>query len=342
MRKFLLFILICFSVCFLTGCEQSEDQQKEADLHFDDTYYSIALPYVEGVGGHYVVEGAGNVPINQIDISLMDLSTTYFKTNNSFYQEGQYLSFDELKDLLRMERLNQAPSIDVDGVSLTPTYITHIHEQNYLSSNHKLKGISLALVLNPYQKINETDYYEADVNQVIQFGKEKAKDLVSYLREKEELQDVRILIGLYVCGNPNMMDSGSFQYLGITRSDQIQFDAIDYQYHYLSSSYVMDHDFNHYNSFLNFEKELKLIKDGLFVSGQGLYIDRQLSSLNVTIHSSYLSRSEVLMLGQVVGDQLIQLFEPSIYIHTKIVVNDEVKAFVTKERNSLRVHFYVL
>lgn len=342
MKKFGLFFYLFIVSILLTGCGEEEETIKTADIHFDDSYYSVALPYLNGVGNHYVVDGSQNISIEDVDISLMGLSTTYYRTNNSLYQEGQYLTEEELEELLSSERLNYTDTIEVDGSSFQPTFITHIHEQNYLSTNHTLKGISLGIVLNPYQKISDYQYHGVDYDQVIQFGKEKALELISYLRQKEELKDVRIFVGLYVCGDPDEINSGSYQYAGITRNDQIHFEPIHYQYQYLTDSYVMEHDFNSYQSFLNFDNQLKLVNDELFSSAKGLYVDGRLASLEITIHGSYMGRSEILMIGQVISDQLVQLFDSSVYIHVQILINDEVKAFITKQRNSSITNFYVL
>lgn len=342
MKKLLLFVYLFVSIFFLTGCDEAEEKIKTADIHFDDSYYSVALPYLDGVGNHYVISDAQNISIEDVDISLMGLSTTYYRTSNSLYQEGQYLNEEELKQLLSSEGLNDAESIELDGKRFKPTYITHIHEQNYLSTNHTLKGISLGIVLNPYQKVSDYQYHEVDISQVIQFGEEKALELLTYIRQKEGLENVRILIGLYVCGDPDGVHSGSYQYIGITRDDQIKFEPIDYQYQYLTDAYVMEHDFNSYQAFLNFDKNLKEVNDELFSSAKGLYVEKRLNSLEIIIHSSYLSRSEILMIGQVISDQLVQLFDTGIYIHVQILVNDEVEAFITKERNSSVTNFYVL
>jgi len=140
-------ICILFLILLVTGCGD-----KDINITYDDNYYQVASPYKVGIGSYSI----RSYDKNEVDLKLMNLSTNYFKTTNSFYQEGQYLTSKEIKELINT--YNETDEIVIDKVSIKPKYITSIYEQNYLSYNGELKGISLAMVVSNKQYYD--NYYK--------------------------------------------------------------------------------------------------------------------------------------------------------------------------------------
>lgn len=339
-------VILC--ILLLTGCGGKNKIQPNNvnHLRFDDAYYKIYEPYQNGKGNNYVVDNIlSNYDLTEVENTLMRISSSYFPVKNTFYQEGQYLTEENLEELLSEEKLNKISQLVVDGIVIKPIYISYIHEQNYVSSNGKLKGISLALVLNPYQKYTNSygtyQYKEVDHQQLIDHGKMKAKDVIQYLRKEEKLKDVEIVVGLYLQSNPSDVLPGNFQYVGVTKNNEITFKEVHYQYQYLDSEYVMKHDIDAYNVYSNLKRKVNEQFKNVYPSAKGLYVENHLNDLEITLTTSYLSRSELMLLDQLVTRE-IGNFNSSIAVKIYTKENNVITSLVVKEKNSTNSNAYIM
>lgn len=317
MKKFIYILL--FGI-LLTGCGEKEFE----NIKYDDNYYQIAKPYKDVVGSYSIA----SYDKNEVDLMLMRLSSNYFKTNNSFYQSGQYLTTKELKELINL--YNQTDNIKVDKVEIDPNYIISIYEQNYLNYQNELKGISLAIVVNNKQYY-EDSYKIIDEEIVINYAKEKAVDLVKYMRNKEGLQNVKIVVGIYLDSNNTL--AGSFKYIGETNNDSIDFKYINYNYQYLDSNYIMNNDTDTYNTILALNQNISNYST-VYLSPIGLYQDDKLVEVNLTLTKGYFKNSEIL---SIIGDITSNLntFDSSVKLNVYFKNNNDIKAYVTRKNNEL-------
>lgn len=331
-------LIIIMSLIFvLTSCgNKQEEITKVSSLQISDDYYEIASPYKKGVGNNYGVTGVyNNYDLDEIEKWLMSLSTKYFKVNNSYYQAGQYLKEKDLKKLLSGDMLNKSEMIKIDGVEIKPTYISYIHEQNYLDANGKLKGISLGIVLNPYQEYtNEYGAYlykTINESELIEYGKKASKELLDYLIDKKKLNKNKFMIALYIESKPNSALPGNFRYVGITSRNVINFNQVNYKYEYLKSDYVMSIDTNLYNMVLSLEEKIKEINDDSYLSGTILYVDNQVSSIEINVNSNYISRSDLMIISQIVNNEVTNCFSSYLNIKVYIKENNNIKAISNKK-----------
>lgn len=339
-----IFIVISL-ILVLTGCNNKvEENKKLKTLQISDDYYEIASPYKKGVGNNYGITGVyNNYDLDEIEKWLMNLSTEYFKPDNSYYQAGQYLKEKDLKKLLSKDMLNNNEAIKIDGVKINPTYISYIHEQNYLDVNGKLKGISLGIVLNPYQEYtNEYGAYlykTVNENELIEYGKKASKKLLDYLINDKKLNKNKFMIALYIESKPNDSLPGSFRYVGITSRNVINFKPVNYHYEYLKSDYVMSNDTNLYNMILALEEKIKEIVDSTYLSGSILYIDNQVSSMEININTNYINRSELLIISQILNDEITNSFSNYLDIKVYIKENNNIKVVSNKEAGKNKIIF---
>lgn len=334
MKKLFIFISL---ILILTGCNKKEEKIVNVSrLQISDDYYEIASPYKKGVGNNYGISGVyNNYNLDEIEKWLMNLSTNYFKVNNSYYQSGQYLKDSDLKKLLSKEMLNKAETIKIDSVKINPTYISYIHEQNYLDESGKLKGISLGIVLNPYQEyVNEYGAYlykTVNENDLFEFGKNASKELLDYLINEKKLKKNKFMIALYIESKPNDTLPGSYRYVGITSRNVINFKSINYKYEYLKSDYVMNKSNDLYNIVLSLEEKLKEIDDECYLSGSVLYVDDIVSSIEISVNSTYMSRSDLMVISQIVNNELNKSFSNYLDIKLYIKENGKIKAISNKK-----------
>lgn len=328
MKKWFVLILCCL---LLIGCGKKEEV---STLQSDNSYYKIASPYKENVGGYSLRSYDKDNVINM----LSKISKKYFKVNNSLYQEGQYLSSEEMKDLLSKEKLNATD--DHFKQDLEPTFITTIYEQDYLATNGNLKGISLAIVLDNQQTYTEdgtTIIKTFDEQDVLNWGKEKATQLVEYMRSKDELKNTKIIIGLYLGSHGSL--SGNFVYVGEAEK-KISWDDVQYNYQWMDSQAIMERDLQNYNNILEIKNDLKEY-DSISLTSYGLYQQNSLKELYITIHSNHLTTSMIMSIEEILKENLVS-FDSSIPIHIRYQNSNTLKGYSEKKENSDALETYLL
>ncbi|MDD3392563.1 MAG: CamS family sex pheromone protein [Bacilli bacterium] len=344
MRKYGWFILLLF---FITGCSNEKTVDNQIDIEYSGDYYQIYEPYKASVGNNYVVNNVlSNYDKDVASESLMALSTNYFSVNNSLYQEGQYLSTTDLQELLSTEQLNDAATLTIDNIKITPTYVTTIYEQDYLASNGNLKGISLGIILNPYQAYQNSygtyNYKTIAEEEVLSFGKEAAKKLIAYMRSKEGLSEVKILISLYLQPKPSSIDKGTFKAVTTTTNDALNFTTINCQYELITSDYVNTNDTALYTAFIVLEESLKDTFSKLYISGEVLYKNDTSQMICITVGSSSLNKSEILYITQNISENLLSNFTNEVSINIYIKSGSDLKALVTRERNTSKSNITII
>ncbi len=343
MKKILIIVLMFFVI---TGCKKNDEVIRKIEIEFDNNYYQVASPYKTSVSGNYVVNNVlNNYDVNDIENSFMMLSSNYFKTTNSLYQDGQYLSRDELKSLLSSDKLNNDEEIEINGIKIKPTYISSIYEQDYLTVNGNLKGITVGLIINPYQAYESSydgyDYEELELDILEPIIASKANKVVKYVRSKPELKDIKLLIGIYLQNRPNEMLPGGIRYAGLANDDSVSLTQVNYEYQYLNSEYVLNNDVTIYNAFSNLEKQIKKVKDTYSVSAKGMYYNNKIENIEITVYSGIFNSGELLYLCNIISDELGH-FDNHVNIRIIIKSSDTKVAFINKESNSLKSDVYIL
>lgn len=322
MKKVIYLLIILLAI---TGCKE----KKEVDITYDTTYYQVATPYKEVVGSYSI----DTFDKNEVDSMLMNLSTNYFKTNNSLYQQGQYLTTTELKSLIN--DYNETENIKIDNVLISPKYITTIYEQNYLTTNNNLKGISLAIVVSNKQYYNSSKAYKiVDEEIVLDYAKEKANELVKYIRSKNELKDTRIVIGIYLESNNTL--KGSFKYIGEANNDSINMQYVNYNYQSLDSNYIMNNDMDTYNNILAIKQSLNEYNT-VYLNPIGLYKDKKLVSVDLVLSKSYFKNAEILSIAEILSKNFAS-FDQNIKINVYFKSNNNTKAYMIKKDTKIETH----
>ncbi|MEG0025917.1 MAG: CamS family sex pheromone protein [Bacilli bacterium] len=338
-------VILLSMFLLLTGCNNQE--KKEATMNFDDKYYEINKPYKVGVGNNYVKPSViTTYDYEKVDAGLMDISVSYFDPDELKFQAGQYLTEEKLTTLLSDESLNKTPEIIKENQKIKPNYITSIHEQNFLNKNNKLVGISLAIVLNPYQEYKNSSgtylYKAMNIEDTIKFGQEKAQELIKEIRQMKNLKDIKIMTALYVTGNPNEITGGNFEYIGVTNNNKITFEKLDYQTNYLTANYVLEKDLNNYTAFNTLNKNIQKEVDNIYITAIGLYVNNHLNKIEMTVNSSLLTKDKLLMVSQLLAEEISKQFDEKLLIKGTIKINNNTKALIVKKRNEIESNIYLL
>ena len=185
-------------------------------------------------------------------------------------------------------------------------------------------------------------YKTIDKNEVIDYGKEKAQELIKEVRTIKGLKNVDLMIALYVIGNPNEINGGNFEYIGVTKNNQIKFEKVDYEYQYLTSKYVLENDLKNYTAFDILNKNIESKVDNLYITAEGLYINNVLNKIDIEVNSSLLTKDKLLMVSQLFGEEIAKQFDENLLIKVNFKINNESKALIVKKRNSLESNIYLL
>ena len=218
------FIITITILVIVTACEKNEGVENDGVVNVlelnDKPTYKMKSPIKQGVARGLIVKNIDNrQDIDEIELTLLEFSKDHFSPEKLYFQEGQYLSEDIINSWLKRkskdteEGLN--PPINNTGNPLedeksSPIILSHILEQNFVTENGDLKGISLGISLNEYYNIRvsdkkgliytdrvKVDQNDNEINDVKRNGKKMAEEIVKRIRMNNSIPDVPIYLTLY-------------------------------------------------------------------------------------------------------------------------------------------------
>lgn len=340
-------ILVVFLCLILVGCKDTENivDNIEYTLNHSGGYYRIYMPYKAGVGEKYFITESNNqYDIDYIEKELLDISSEYFMTSSVYYQEGQYLTKKNLIKLLKNDYLNKGNKINIDGISFEPTYIVSVYEENFLDKQGNLNGISLGIVINRHQtyKTKSGKFATKTVSEeeVINYAKNQVPLLLEYIRSNKNVDDVEIIIAIYVESSPNSTVSGNYKYYGITTTNDVTWKKLNNSKHYVNSATAKSIDSNSYNNYKVFENKIYNSLSSLYISGMGYYQSNKLTKIDIRITRNTYSYGELLLLGNVISENIIK-YLGNIEVIVEIRGINDIKAYISKEADSESVDVFI-
>lgn len=350
-----------FSICIfiLVGCQSEMDTLKELDdsyvieSNINEQHYQVAFPRLEGVARGYIDNRIrSRIDIDNIEAGLMRLSKDYYSPEEYYFEEGQYIPTDTIKQWLKSGTYDGGlnPFVDepdeiIDGVNYNAEdirYISYIHEDNYVTivdGKKELAAVVIGLVLNPYQAYTTNtgaiSYKKQKENMVIDYGKDAAKKIYAKLRDEEDLENADIVIALYLLEEQNSIVPGTYKEVSITKSSDNKlstFTSYNEQYFLFPSTTLSKYDLDTYNKFDDFKSEITgYFNNYTGVIGRGLYIDESLYKLEVDINIIFNGKSEILGFTQYVADLMNKYLTYNCEIEIIVQSNDGIEAIILKE-----------
>lgn len=334
------------------------------NMQLDDSYYKTLIPYKESASRGLVVYNVNTkYDIKEVEEGLMRLSQNVYDTSDYFFQEGQYLDEDTLKDWLarsnqEADGLNPPAEKDMDPVKRAkeaPIYLAHIVEQNYMkrTSDKKvaLGGLSIGLALNSiyyYQKEQYGEWYEEPIPDDVleEKGKQIAAQVITRLRARTELKDVPIMIGLFKQQARNSILPGTYFAYSISDPGENSLGdwvSINEEYVTFPMSNPEDIYREMNTSFSNFKQDIeKYFSNYTSVIGRGFYHDNKIVKLNVEVPIQFYGTTEIIGFTQYLTSVLMKRFPDDIDIEVNITSVNGQEALIIKKRNDKEpfVHIY--
>jgi protein involved in sex pheromone biosynthesis len=337
-------IILLLMILLLVGC--GNNNVVPVDYSINKSYYDVYEDYKPSIDNNYIVNNVNSkYDLEEVELGLMRIASKYFSSSKYYYQSGQYINKDKMKELLGVLNSNN-PEI-INDINIIPKYISYIYEQNYLNNIGKTAGIVLAMVLNPYQSYTSngiTKYVKQDEEKVINYAKKKAQVLLDELKKIDDLKDKEIIIALYLQNSTDSLIPGNYCYEAKASNFKIQdFNRINEKYYLLPSEDLMKTDEELYNSYMNVEnKIINLLPDYTAIIGKALYINNECREININIHINSAHKGDILAVSQEVAKEIVNNFDARIYTQVNVESNTEIEALIVRTTNSFNPRIYIL
>lgn len=336
-----MFIVITIAILTLSSCidEEENSEQKNSkpkvslSVSQGEEIYAIKTPVKFSIARGTIINNIDNpLDISEIEIGLMVLSMDHFSPNKFYFQEGQYLNKETINSWIARKSKEQEdglnPSINnsskniediLNEESVKPKILSHVLEQNYLDKDGNIKGISLAISLNEfyYFKVSddsglihsgevEIDKNKNGINDVKKYGKDIAEEILKRIRTNKDIPDVPIFLTLYQEESRNNVIPGRFlseTFIPQGKNQIEKWNDLDRRYLELPSSDAEKIDKYSSDGFRNLKHEIEknFMDLDIDIMGRGLYIDKELTEIQIDIETATLSQPQVNALFQYIG-----------------------------------------
>jgi len=345
--KYLFFITPLFLVaCIRPPVPNVEQAIQSADPNIisplpnesTDAYFSTALPLQSSPTRGLIYEHIrNNADIEQVEMSMMRLATEFFDPNDYFFREGQYLTRDFVSRILQPFD----PDVE-DHIGLNPPFgsehtfddetvesvsdnsvrpLAYVLEQNFVTINEgefQLEGVAIAIALNPYHWIRDTatgfeDNLRMTDDEIISVGQDIVEDFLPLLREQEGLEDVPILVGLFILQSYTETISGGFasiSYIEEGRSSIDSWESVHERHFRLPDNGINVYDVNindEFNSFSNTVSNYFPHRYGLIARAH--IVETDVYRISITFNMEFFGLSEKVGFHQLL-EQEIMNFSP--------------------------------
>ncbi len=299
----------CSAAMLLSGCSSQEDENPETMVEtqaLQSGDYGAALPFQSTSSRQqHQIRSASLIDNLYIGTGLLSYTKGRFSPSSYTIQEGQFLVYDELDNLLSRESdsnpdaLNPASGSQFDtgkGNVESAVLVRDIYEVDFIRDK-ETKGVGIALVLNG---IVGDQNIEVNADRLQAFGEEAARKLVTYLRKMPEIGDsMPIYVALYKNMSTESTLPGTFFSEAYFEGRSANFSDIDEQWVMFPGDEASALDNASATQFLQVKNSLaNFLPDDVSMIGKGRFRDGKLSELHITVEMYAKTATEALSLTQ--------------------------------------------
>ncbi|WP_374757683.1 CamS family sex pheromone protein [Staphylococcus sp. 17KM0847] len=365
-----------------TSKKQSKVKDMATDKNVQGENYRTILPFKESQARGLVQEEMANSYNGEdFEDGLLKISKEVFPTDKYLYQDGQFLDKDTIraylkpkftkKELEKMsdeekeknnatENLGLNPSVhgekDPEKIAKnSPALLSNILEQDFYGTSDTkgkdIKGMTIGLAMNSvyyYQKeqYGETYSKKLDKKEVKQKGQEMADEMLSRLRENDQLKDIPITFAIYIQSSEEDIVPGHFVSYAVSEekgSKLNEWKKVDAQSVLLPSSEAAELDDNLNNNFQDFNSSLQSYFNNFTQAvGKAKFISKKVDNLVVDLPIDYYGKAELIGITQYVTQLAEKDFKdvPTYEIHIKDGSQPRALITKTKDDSEPQVHIY--
>ncbi len=302
-------LITCSIAVLLSGCSSPDDDNPETMVEtkaLQSGDYGAALPFQSTTARQqHQIRNASLVDNLYIGTGLLNYAKGRFSPSSYTIQEGQFLVYDELDNLLSRESdsnpdaLNPANDAEFEtgkGIVKGAVLVRDIYEVDFIRDK-ETKGVGIALVLNG---VVGDQNLTVSGDRLQAFGEEAARKLVTYLRKMPEIGDsMPIYVALYKNMSTESTLPGAFFSEAYFEGRSARFSDIDEQWVMFPGDEASALDNASATQFLQVKNSLaNFLPDDVSMIGKGRFSDGTLSELHITVEMYAKTATEALSLTQ--------------------------------------------
>ncbi|HDC7662520.1 TPA: CamS family sex pheromone protein [Staphylococcus aureus] len=362
----------------------SSNQVKEiaTDKNVQGDNYRTLLPFKESQARGLLQDNMANsYNGGDFEDGLLNLSKEVFPTDKYLYQDGQFLdkktinaylnpkytkreidkmSEKDKKDKKANENLGLNPSHEGETnpekiAEKSPAYLSNILEQDIYgggdTKGKNIKGMTIGLAMNSVyyykkEKDGPTFSKKLDDSEVKKQGKQMASEILSRLRENDDLKDIPIHFAIYKQSSEDSITPGEFITQATAEKSQTKLNEwhnINEKSALLPSSTAADYDENLNNNFKQFNDNLQSYFSNFTQAvGKVKFVDKKPQRLVVDLPIDYYGQAETIGITQYVTEQANKYFDKIDNYEIRIKDGNQPRALIskTKDDKEPQVHIY--
>ncbi|HDE5986716.1 TPA: CamS family sex pheromone protein [Staphylococcus aureus] len=362
----------------------SSNQVKEiaTDKNVQGDNYRTLLPFKESQARGLLQDNMANsYNGGDFEDGLLNLSKEVFPTDKYLYQDGQFLdkktinaylnpkytkreidkmSEKDKKDKKANENLGLNPShegeTDPEKIAeKSLAYLSNILEQDFYgggdTKGKNIKGMTIGLAMNSVyyykkEKDGSTFSKKLDDSEVKKQGKQMASEILSRLRENDDLKDIPIHFAIYKQSSEDSITPGEFITQATAEKSQTKLNEwhnINEKSALLPSSTAADYDENLNNNFKQFNDNLQSYFSNFTQAvGKVKFVDKKPQRLVVDLPIDYYGQAETIGITQYVTEQANKYFDKIDNYEIRIKDGNQPRALIskTKDDKEPQVHIY--
>ncbi|WP_257350743.1 CamS family sex pheromone protein [Pseudalkalibacillus decolorationis] len=382
-----LLAIVCSSLILLSGCLPFDNLKKDEVVKEDDNknekaipipnvdsqedYYKSLKNYEPGAARGEISYGVDNrLDIDELETGLMRLSEDTFAINDYYFQEGQYLTEDTIRNWLSRSSEKESksksaflqkglsPGIDEEAykkasvdkkkemLKNNPKMLSYILEQNYLKDSGddsvKLGGVSIALSFNSTFYYSVTDdkgliyrgEEKLDASKVKQYAYKTGQEVVNRLRQHPELKNVPIVVGLFMEEEHGAVVPGNYFAKTVVNGGEtsVEWEKVKEDYYFFPSEQAEEDHREDFSAFTQFEAEIKeYFPNYIGVIGKALYRNDEIAKMTIEIPMQFKGKSEVISFTQYVN-YLVKQYYPDESVEVNIKSStDKIESLIVTD-----------
>lgn len=348
---------LCGCILLVSGCSNKDEENPETLVEtqaLEEGDYGATLPFQSSDSRkQHAIFSRSLVDSLNIGTGLLKYSKEHYSPKSYTIEEGQFLGYYELSNLLGRESadsdgLNPASGTSFEtgnGAVTAPVIVQDIYEVDFLKSQ-EVSGISLAIVFNPSVSDNASGENSKLIkDEILQaFAEETSRKVVTYMRKMPEIGDTMpIFVTLYKGSSSDETLPGTFFSKAFFEGRSSSFTSISEQWVLFPSDTATSLDGSVATQFLQVKNSLNgFLPDDVNIIGKGKFEDGKLSELRITVNMYAKTATEALSLTQYLKAQLANFSSHEYKIQVEVRCQDDTIATMVRAAGETNVNVNTL
>lgn len=297
-----------------------------------ENYYRTALPYLASKSKGKVAPSSNRLDLNIQELGLLELALTQFSPSKYLFQEGQYISNDDVEDWLGRYHLEK------NRLGLNPetgsNQLIHILEHDYLLiDTQELGGIVIGLAVSSTAKSAEDKEVRLTNDELRKQVEVLATRIVERIRAKDV--DAPILIAGFALEPSSSILPGNYISLGtVTTGESFvsKWTPIEERrVVYPGRKSTTDREKEMGNLFADFQKDIQsFFPQYAGITGVVRFVADEPREMSVTVRASYSSRTEVIAFTQFVAGLIPEYFPDKLKVNLYVESVNKAEALYVR------------